>query len=265
MFNQYSLTDATKNFIKVYSHSLNNSNLSTDVLIHITHKIRHSYWVLQVAQEIVSKDSYLKLQSEQLIKIFQITALLHDLWRFEQFNDEIVFKDSEFEHWDAGFKIAKDLWYTDSNILLWIKYHNKFISNSYKEDELYKESSLEQIKEIDLNIKLIRDADKIQNIIYNIFDNGKLFSIFTNKINKPDFYIKQEVLQQFKEKTLISSKLVDTPAEKMLNVLSRVFDLNYESSKRILDFYEFDKFILNNLKKIWVSDFILEDIKKDFY
>jgi len=228
MFNQYSLTNATKQFIKIYSNSLNNSNLSTEVLIHITHKIRHSYWVLQIVQEIIAKDFYLKSQSKQLIKIFQITALLHDLGRFEQFNDTVVFKDSEFEHGDVWFKIAKDLWYTDLNILLWIKYHNKFIFNSYKEDELYKESSLE-------------------------------------KINKPDFYIKQEVLQQFKEKTLISSKLVDTPAEKMLNVLSRVFDLNYESSKNILKFYKFDKFILDNLKNIWVSDFILEGIKKDFY
>ena len=121
-------------------------------------KIQHT---LRVCDDIKTIGSQLKLEESKLI-LAEITALLHDIARFEQYRQFKTFNDKDsFDHAQAGYEIIKnekiltDLDdYSQEIVLKSVRYHNRMNLPKIKDNN------------IEFFVKLLRDADKLD--IYKV-------------------------------------------------------------------------------------------------
>jgi len=261
---QYSLTEMTSLFQKHIE--IQNKKIQTqEVLNYFNHKIRHTYAVLFEAQRILTWEKE-EFNNEKIIKKAEIANLLHDIWRLYQNDWKRVLSNNEFEHWDFWFELLKEEGITDLSILFAVKYHNKKLLDLLFQENKFKIQSEEKREEILKVLKITRDADKLQNLEYILFNaEDKLFFRYKEKDEKNNLYTK-EVLDSFLNWDLIDSKLIKTQIDYLLLLSSWVFDLNFETSKKILFSSNFIFFIEKNLEKIWLEknniSEVIEKIKK---
>ena len=186
----------------------------------------HSLRVMEISNKLAQE---LNL-SEEEIEVATLIGLLHDIARFEQCSRFPGFKDTKiFDHGDVGVEILeKDNFIRkfikndkyDDIIKVAIKNHNKF--------EI--EEGLTDIQ--NKFCKLIRDADKIDiffqgvNNIWNQ-EEGQMEESKLNSKVKKEFDDKKSILSKNNEKIEY--------ADKLLQFLSFVFDLNYKPSFKILN------------------------------
>lgn len=254
--NQYSLNTATQVFVKHYADKISDPTISKDVFNWISHKIRHSYWVLDAFQRIAYSDPVLSNLDKDLIKKMEIASLLHDIWRFYQHDKEIVLGNRAFNHWLAGFEILVSEGYTDRWILLATKYHNAINMDGFMEELDSSENNEAHI----LVGKAVRDADKLQNLLYFLFDWGKKFKSLDKNLSSVDSHIKDIVLNDFLSWKIISNEYVESFAEKVLNMWSWKRDINFKGALKILNDNDFDNRMFDILVEIGVSNDILSKI-----
>lgn len=256
-----SLTKATQILIKHYNLWI--ENVSSEILKYNTHKIRHSNWVLEVWRNLIIKLKEKQKISEETINRSEIIFLLHDLGRFYQNNKEYVFKNNEYEHWDESAKIVIEEWY-DDKIYLAIKYHNKYsIENLYKEEKFLSMSNKDQKEAIFLS-KIVRDADKLQNMIYTIFNiyHFLKIDIYWQWLKRED--ISEINLNDIKNKKQIGRGNLFTFWDYLLSSLCWVFDLNFQESIDILNYYWYFEKIMEEFYKIEeISDRSINIIKEN--
>lgn len=235
----YSLTEATELLEK--SEKLWSGNTDDkQILSYNSHKIRHTLWVLEVWRHIIIKLKDRINLSDELINKAEICFILHDLGRFYQNNWERVLKNDEFIHWDESRKIVAQNWYSN-DIILAIKYHDKYsIDWIFSEEKFIKMSELEKQNCIFLS-NILRDADKLQNMLYSIFD--------IEHLSKNDVYwwlklndISEKNINMFIENKLIYKDDILSFWDYILSNLCFVFDINFNETIEILKFYwYFDK------------------------
>lgn len=253
----YSLTKATEIFTKHYE--MGNQDISQEVLKYNTHKLRHSNGVLEVGRNLLIKIKENTTLSSETINRSEIVCFLHDVARFYQNNKERVLSNAEFEHGDESALICKQEWY-DEKVCLAIKYHNK-----YSLDDIYHETSYLNMNETDKKeteflAKFIRDADKLQNMIYTIFFIEWL-STLNPKLSSWD--ISPLVLEDLKKEIPVNRDNIKTYADDVVWVLCRVYDINFKESIDMLNFYwYFEKIITETSKLEWVSQESIEIVKK---
>ena len=183
----------------------------------IAYKYNHSYRVVHQSEEICRSLDLDNVERD----LASLIALLHDIARFRQWTEYKSFKDREtFDHGDEAAKILFDEgeiknYNCDKEdydiIRKAIVNHNKFvIENGLNEREL-------------LHAKIIRDADKL-DILY-AFSTWRLLDI-TND----DSAISDEIRKQFFEHKPVDRKYMKTVNDGVLDILSFVFDLNYDYS-----------------------------------
>ena len=226
--NQYSLTAATKILVSHYHGDVERTH-STMIDSWITHKVRHIYAVLFCAQKILATSEELRHIDRSLRKKCEIAALLHDIGRFYQHDDDRIYRDSEYEHGDEAYHILAREGYTDPAILLAVKYHNKRTLDDLPTDPDYVHATNKD--EIDIACRVVRDADKLQNLEYYILDNGQNFHIF---MGQTEGGIRPEAIQEFKARELVSFKHVESTAEKIFCLASWVNDIHYNGTRRAL-------------------------------
>jgi len=255
--NQYSLTNATSVFEKHYHLQFEKIKNNNDILNYNNHKVRHTYAVLFVAQQIMWNEKEI-FDNKEKIKKWEIASLLHDIARFYQNNGERILDNKEFEHGDIWYEILKNEWYTDLSILFWVKYHNKLnIDWLYKEYDFKKCSETEQKEIIDI-ANLVRDADKIQNLEYILFDPyNELFIL--NKNEKWKFT--QINLDDFLNWKVTKYIYKNTAIDRIINLASWIFDLNFSYSKKRLKQSNFEKFITKRLKELELDKKIIKQIE----
>ena len=220
-----------------------------DILWYLTYKIRHTYWTLYMAQRIMTTER-IKFFNKKLREKWEIATILHDIWRFYQNNWERVLTSLEFEHWDAWYWILKNEWINDLAILLSVKYHNKkLIDPLYKDKEYLSQNNIKK-NEIDLITKLVRDADKLHNMTYMLYniDRSTMRWIKVSENN-----VSKKVLEDFLEWKLIDIKDVKTLSDELLKNLAFQFDFNFKWSLKILKDSNFNKIYLEKLKKSWIG------------
>lgn len=243
----YSLTKATQILVKHYE--LWNQNTNEEILKYNAHKIRHSNWVLEVWRNLLIKIKENQTLNDEIINKAEIILLLHDVARFYQNNKNNILKNSEFEHWDEWYKILKNEWY-DESICLAVKYHNKYsIDWLYKEIE-FKKMSVEEQKNVEFLSKLIRDADKLQNMIYTIFNIGHFLDIdvYWHWLKRED--ISEVNIIDIKNKKQIDRKNIFTFWDYLLSSLCWVFDMNFQESIDMLNHYLYFEKIFKEFEKI---------------
>ncbi len=260
----YSLTQATEIFIKHYN--IWNTDIHYEVLRYNTHKLRHSNGVLEIGRNLIIKILENQFILPETINRAEIVFFLHDLGRFYQNNKERILTNSEFEHGNMSAKIAQDEWY-DEKICLAIKYHNK-----YNLDWLYNEESFQKMNLIDKNeteflSKIIRDADKLQNMIYIIFDREWLSRL--NWALQKWMDIDNRVIEDLQNHMQVDRKNMISIVDELVGNMGRIFDINFQESINMLEIFWYTKKVLQSARNItWVSEQkikIIENIFKNYH
>lgn len=240
----YSLTKATQLFLK--HAEIGTQNASKEVQTYNSHKIRHSLWVLETGRNLIIKIQENTLLSPELKNRAEIALLLHDLWRFYQNNGERVLKNSEFEHGDCSYRLAQENDY-DEGVCLAIKYHNKYSHLPlFEEPSFLSMTDAEKESTIFLT-KLTRDADKLQNMIYTVYDI-ECFSRLNNGVKNGD--ISEIILNEVTSLQPVDRRNIQTQADDIVWVLCRYFDINFTESFEMLQYYGYLPKILQVLEKM---------------
>ena len=200
----------------------------------IANKYNHTYRVIKECKNICKS---LNLDEEDTY-LSELTGLLHDIGRFEQWTKYQTFKDyKSFDHADYAVKLL----FEDGLIKEYdieeeyyeiikkaIKYHNKYKIEECDETE-------------EFFTKIVRDADKLD--IFNSFSNKNLLGLNNNE----DDTIGEEYKKIFYEHKSIKRINDINVNEKVIMILAMVYDLNFDYSKeRILS----EKYIDNMYKQI---------------
>ena len=258
----YSLTQATQLFLQ-HAHT-GSQNGSTDVQKYNSHKIRHSIWVLETGRNLLIKIKENQNISLEMQNRAEMVFLLHDLGRFYQNNGERVLKNSEYEHGDASYKLAQVAQY-DEWICLAIKYHNKYSHLPLLEEPSFLSMTPNEQEETIFLAKLARDADKLQNMIFTIFDLEWL-SRLNPEVSNWD--ISDEIFTDLGAKKQVDRKYIKTAADDIIGVVGRFFDINFQESFEMLKYYNYLPKVFVAVEKMpWVSKEKVEklrEIYKDF-
>ena len=203
-------------------------------------KLGHSYRVMENAGKIAES---LNLSQEE-IKLARLIGLLHDIGHFETIKIKDILKENKkIDHGDFGVEILKKDNYLrkyieedkyDNIIFKAIKNHNKFkIEDGLSEREL-------------LFSKIIRDADKL-DIFYEGVEMFWTTSEEIEEVNNSE--ISDLILKLFMDFCIADRKKNLTKADRVLNIISFIFDINYKYDfevlkkenyiNRILDKFEF--------------------------
>ncbi len=195
---------------------------------------------------------------ENTILIAELSALLHDVGRFEQFKIFKSFMDSETkDHADIALKLIEKEGWLDSlpklakNIVTKsVYYHNK------------KTISKDENPAVVFVCKILRDADKIDilDLSTKEFSDENVFKnpAFTYQLKESDEVSRPVMLSMLSGEMPEKSELRTVADFKMLQ-LSLVYDLNFSESFSIVNKREYIRKIFNTMS---LSDSIFECFSK---
>lgn len=262
----YSLTNATELFIEKYVEGteINSSDL---VKRYNAHKVRHSVWVLECGRMILLYMKQNGFYNKKLFNQAEITFLLHDIARMFQNNWSDILSVGDFDHWYEGYKILKEIWEYDNLICLAIKYHDKYdITELFNEKE-YLELIETDKKDAIFLANIIRDADKIQNMIYSIYNPEDLFFRLWGKFSV--WPVSKENLDKLNEQVNLWRKCVETRIDWVLNFLTWLFDINFPESYKLLKSFNYYEEMIKILESMeWCDEDLINSCEKyiwEFY
>ena len=204
-------------------------------------KIIHTYDTVNAAKYIAND---LGLDKEDC-DLAELIALLHDIGRFEQVKRYNSFDDhTTIDHADFGVEILeennllrefveKDIY--DSIIKTAIKYHN-----NYKMPEGLGEKE-------DLHIKIIRDADKLDNFnVKQVVSPEVLFGITMEELEKE--YVSEHIYNTFLNRKLILVTDRVTNMDKWVSYLAFIFDYNFSSGLKYIKEKDYINILVDRVK-----------------
>lgn len=238
------LEEAKKEFIRFTG----NYDLTIDS---IKRKQDHSLRVMELSEEIAQNENF----TIEEIEIATLIGLLHDIARFKQYTEYQTFSDlKSFDHGEMGVQILeKD------------NYLRKFIKTS-EFDEIIKKAisnhnkiAIEEgLTEQEIKFsKLIRDADKIDILFQTTykFEGAEKEALENSKLNS-------EIKNRFDKKETIDKKRHPKVeyADRLIQVLALVFDINYNSSFEIVKKQDYINKIVNQfeLKDAYTKEAMLD-------
>lgn len=137
---------------------------SPEVARWIIHKLQHTFGVAQDIMDIFyNEHSVYEMFTPEEHSLVKISGILHDLARFYQHKDGKVLSNRVFDHGQEAVKMLQDNPYlNDKKMLFAIAEHNKGKINY--QNPLYTELTEDEKKKAVVLAKLVRDADKLENI-----------------------------------------------------------------------------------------------------
>ena len=202
----------------------------------IAYKYNHSYRVVHQAEEICRSINTDTVERD----LASFIALVHDIARFRQWTEYKTFDDfKSFDHVDEGekilfeegmineFNVSKD----DYNVIkVAVRNHNKLsIEDGLNERELF-------------HSKIIRDADKI-DILY-AFSTNRLLEVTEDE----GLGITDEVRDEFLRHVPVVKKNCKNKNDRVLMLLSLIYDLNFDYSKERIKNEKYAEKIFEHLK-----------------
>ena len=219
-------------FFEKFVHSFDMNNEK------VIYKYNHTFRVVDNAKEIAKS---LNLNEKEYTRAC-VCALFHDLGRFPQVSEYNTYLDRlSFDHGDKSYEILKENYYSDEIVQNAVKYHNK------KDLPDFDELSL-------MHLKIVRDADQI-DIMY---DCG-------NKPCENDVRVLDNIMNCYKNHTLVDNSAGDSEFIYTLRNLAFVFSINYKRSMEIIIEKGLISIKLNILRSETNKDqidFIEKEIKK---
>ena len=251
---------ATKLICETYEQQM--TDVSEEVETWLVHKIKHTF---QVYSEIMNifyheKDLYNSFSKEDK-ELVELSAVLHDIGRFYQHNKKKFFSSDEFEHGAAAVAILKKNPLFNNPILLFaIGEHNHYqidYQNPY-----YLQLSDTDKKKADIIAKLLRDADKLDNIKQTIYSGANYIGKINIVLNINEDML--ACLQQHKPIKYINKQIKYeklNEAEKFIGHLSWINDIYFEYTKSVIRDFKFIEFGLKKLQESGVSENDLNFLK----
>jgi HD superfamily phosphohydrolase YqeK len=170
----------------------------------------------------------------------------------EQNHRLITAASNTYDHGLIGYELLKqNPKYNDPRILFALKWHGKTTSAvkasaDWKEAE--KRADFNDLKQI---LFLVRDADKLANLHHIKADNHLEKDLFYRQLTEAALQapLSPKVLEEFYQKRTVSFLDVYSFADRVLMVLSWMFDLNYQTSVMIFNENDYAVFLVHLLKK----------------
>lgn len=205
--------------------------------------------------EVLTRDLDL---NDDMVQSAQLTALLHDIGRFEQFEQFQTYNDSiSFDHAQKAVELINEKqWLSDlpndfqTSITKAIQYHNKIVIPKGENEQVM------------LLSKIIRDADKTDILDLAV----KEFSQHSKQQN-PFFALGLEIKPTYSKKVsnaIIAGKSVNKADLKTVNdfkimLMAFVFDINFKKTFKTINQRQYLKQLFETLPK---TDDIFEVFRK---
>jgi len=193
-------------------------------------KLKHSMQVKDVGELLIKSENFEQNWPADKLLNARIAVLLHDIGRFEEsglLSGGVEHKFIDHSLLGADF-LRKIPEYNLPEIIIPIKHHGHMIEELY-EDEEYRNLDAQTQQNVRDIIFLVRDADKLANLRAIIEEDDQSRKLFVEKGTK-DKHISKEVLADFRNKKPIKRCKIKTLADRMVNIIAFIFDINYKSS-----------------------------------
>ncbi len=225
----------------------------------INHKFTHSLEVLRQGNDILAHTPELQDKGETFRDLAQKALLFHDVGRFEEnvriFNAcrngiKIAAMSDTYDHGIIGYELMQNRPpYNDMRILFALRWHGKNTEEIYASDMYRQIKDSPQFDDIMRILYLVRDADKLANL-YAAKEQDRLHrDLFYTQL--PDAILNaplsSEVKAQFLAKKIVLSATLRSFADRLLQILSWIYDFNYPATEEIFKHNRYDEFLLNML------------------
>lgn len=239
----------------------------------INHKFEHSVAVLYTGKQIMQATPELQNMSQSFEKIAKQALLFHDVGRFEEAvkrhnTPNLVAKAEVINQYDHGLIGYEELKinprYNDIRILLAVRYHGKMMEE-IKKSSLWQEAENSQYAdEAKKILYLVRDADKLANLEC-IKKEDHLRKDLFYKLLTPEALnaeLSESVKQQFFAEQTVLSSSVYSFADRILMIISWIFDFNYQTTRVLFKEKEYGKYLIELLKQYHQNSDDIEKIQQ---
>lgn len=228
----------------------------------ITHKVVHSAQVLRMGVKIIKQTPELTNKTPNFIETAERALLFHDVGRFAEGvlrwqainqKEEVAASSLKFNHCELGYHtLLENPTYNDPRILAAVKFHGMMLEDVYKTSEWKNFMTLPQNDDIKQILLLVRDADKLANLFVIKNEQRLYHDIFykqlTEELHKAP--LSKETVQQFFANQVIRFQTVKSWADRLLMVLSWIYDINYPVSHDICCKMGCFEYLLTELERI---------------
>jgi hypothetical protein len=239
----------------------------------INHKFCHSVAVWQTGRKIMAQTPELADADSEFKTLAERALLFHDVGRFHeavcryqalQQNISVSAASNRFDHGIIGYDLLKDMpLYNDLRILLAIKYHGKMM-DEVRASDLWQQAEQSPLGDDAKKILyLVRDADKLANLQVIKSKNHLQHDIFFKLLSDEALHapISAAVWQQFLARQTVVFTNLHSFADRIVMVLSWIFDLNYQYTKKAFISEGYARFLLNELAKYHTNTADLDRIR----
>lgn len=217
---------ATKMIGEAYAEFIKDA--SPEVEQWLTHKLRHTFGVAHEIMNIFydEKNVYEMFAPDER-ELVEMTGILHDLARFYQHKNGKIIPSSEFDHGKAAVNLIKDNpQVSDQKMLFAIHEHNKFAIDYH--NPLYCQLEETEKKKAEVLAKLLRDADKLENIRFFSYYGVERLAVM------PQGNLSEAIKQNIKNHQTVDYKNVKTAADSLAVSLSWINDIYFVSTMECL-------------------------------
>ncbi|MGN0929023.1 MAG: HD domain-containing protein [Alphaproteobacteria bacterium] len=190
------------------------------------HKLKHTFGVSSVILDIMIREkSIAPFLTDKIKELIELSAILHDLGRFYQFDENGKhIPNPIFHHGDKSVELIKDnINFNNPMLLFAIKSHDS-MAIDYS-SPFYIDLNEEDKKVADIMAKLLRDADKFENM-QNFVLHG--YPMFADVKIAP---LSDDVKQFIKNKMLVDRKFIKTGADVVADFIFWINDIYFDATK----------------------------------
>lgn len=256
-----------KSYFKQAYHEISDNKFCTDFA---KKKFVHSIRVLNTGQELMQQEPTLQ-NLPPAIKGFAEKALLfHDVGRFEEicqvyrnedFNRRDIWFSRKCDHGLLSYQIASNSQeYKDIRITLPLKHHGHMVEDFYADPQYQDISDTSLRREIETILFIVRDADKLANFYISKYEDNLRRDPFYLCMNDNirNGAVSAEVMQEFQNRRVIRSTQVKSYADRLIMIISWIFDLNFAYSLQSCVKEGYLSFLLDILKQ-YNSDNLIQN------
>ncbi|MBR6356471.1 MAG: HD domain-containing protein [Alphaproteobacteria bacterium] len=253
------MQDDLINFKKFYNEAVQKVPTDSFYRQSVDHKYRHSIDVLHFGKEVLQKTPELAGKTPEFRKVAQQALLFHDVGRFEELvrlyeveknNGDLVAASKAQNHGIIGYDLLKDdERYNDMRILFAVRWHGQMPAEICGSEMYQAAQKLPQFTEITEVLRLVRDADKLANL-HTIKEQDRLrkdifyLHLSPEALNAP---ISEDVKAQFFAGQVVLTATLHSFADRIMQVISWIYDYNYTETKNIFKKHQFADYLLQNL------------------
>ena len=244
--------EATKLICNAYSSQYAKFKTREDCEKYFLHKLKHTFAVAHTIIDImIREDSIQPYLTTEVKELIELSGILHDFARFYQCDENGTFIPNYiFHHGAKAVDILKANPLFNNPILLFAISSHDLISIDYN-SEYYTSLSDKDKKIADIVAKILRDADKLENMENFILHGIPVF-------HHPNGSLTDIVRQSIIKKEFIDNKNLKTISDHIAIVISWVNNIYFDATKETIKKMNYVKILLNEFVKYGAT---AEDVK----